>query len=97
MRLTSEEDFVKPFGRENCEIDGVPYRIFHWTTEFHEDQELVHVPVWITLPSLPPKFYQESYLCNITMPIKRFLKRDNPTRCATRTDGAKVCFEMDVS
>lgn len=45
VHLTSEEDFVKAFARDNREIDGVPYRIFHWTTEFYEDEEPVHVPV----------------------------------------------------
>lgn len=74
VHLTSEEDFVKAFAWENCEIDGVPYLTFHWTTGFHEDQEPVHVPVWIMLPGLPLNFYQESYLHNITAPIGRFLK-----------------------
>ncbi|XP_042973206.1 uncharacterized protein LOC122305010 [Carya illinoinensis] len=97
VRLSLKDDFVKAFARESCEINGVPYRVFHWSTDFHEDQEPVRVPVWITLPGLPPNFYHESFLRNITAPIGRFLKRDNPTRCATRTDGARVCVEMDVT
>ncbi|XP_041025303.1 uncharacterized protein LOC121265683 [Juglans microcarpa x Juglans regia] len=97
VRLALEEDFVKAFARENCEINGVPYRVFHWTTEFQEDQEPIRVPVWITLPGLPPNYYHESFLRSITAPIGRFLKRDNPTRCATRTDGARICLEMDIS
>ncbi|XP_042944814.1 uncharacterized protein LOC122278694 [Carya illinoinensis] len=97
VRLSLDDDFVKAFARESCEINGVPYRVFHWTTNFHEDQEPICVPVWITLPGLPPNFYHESFLRNITAPIGRFLKRDNPTRCATRTDGARLCVEMDVT
>ncbi|KAF5458293.1 hypothetical protein F2P56_022329 [Juglans regia] len=95
--LSLEEDFVKAFARENCEINGIPYRVFHWTTEFQKDQEPIRVPMWITLPGLPPNFYHESFLRSITAPIGRFLKRDNPTRCATRTNSARLCLVMDVT
>lgn len=57
----------------------------------------MRVPVWITLLGLPPNFYHESFLRSIIAPIGRFLKRDNPTRCATRIDGARVYVEMDVT
>lgn len=53
--------------------------------------------MWITFLGLPPNFYHESFLRSITTPIGRFLKRDNPTRCATCMDGARVCIEMDVT
>lgn len=29
IRLTSEEDFVKAFAPESCEINGIQYRAFH--------------------------------------------------------------------
>ncbi|XP_041016212.1 uncharacterized protein LOC121258736 [Juglans microcarpa x Juglans regia] len=97
IRMTSEEDFVKAFAREACDIDGIQYRAFHWNTDFQEDKEPVCVPVWIFLSGLPLNFFHESFLRSITAPIGRFLKRDNSTKCATRTDGARVCIEMDVS
>lgn len=43
--LTLEDDFVKAFDHENSEINGVGYRVFHWTIEFHEDQEPIRVSV----------------------------------------------------
>lgn len=55
------------------------------------------VPVWVVLPGLPPNFYHESFLKNITTPLGRFLHRDNSTKCATRTDGARLCIEMDAT
>lgn len=97
IRMSSEEDFIKALTREATDIDGAIYRVFHWTTEFQEDKEPVKVPVWISLPGLPPNYYQDSYLRNITAPIGQYLKRDNPTKCATRTEGARICVEMDVS
>ncbi|XP_041009401.1 uncharacterized protein LOC121253453 [Juglans microcarpa x Juglans regia] len=97
VRMTIEEDFVKAFARKSCEIDGFSYRPFHWTIDYHEELEPVRVLVWLKLLGLPPIFYHEDLLRNITLPIGRFLKRDNSTRCATRTDGARVCVEMDVS
>lgn len=57
----------------------------------------MHVLVWINLLGLPPNYYQDSFLRNIVAPIGKYLKRDNPTRCATRTKGARVCVDMDVS
>jgi hypothetical protein len=54
-------------------------------------------PVWINLPGLAPNFYQESYLRNIIAPVGMLLQRDNATKCATHTDGARVCVLMDIS
>jgi len=83
--------------RESSEIDGVNYRNFQWTVDFSEEVEPVMAPVWINLPGLAPNFYQESYLRNITAPVGILLRRDNATKCATRTDGARVCVLMDIS
>ncbi|KAG2721043.1 hypothetical protein I3760_02G063000 [Carya illinoinensis] len=33
----------------------------------------------------------------LTSPIGKFIRTDNSTRCATRTDGARVCLEVDVA
>ncbi|KAG2679826.1 hypothetical protein I3760_11G069500 [Carya illinoinensis] len=33
----------------------------------------------------------------ITSPIGKLIRIDNATRCATRTDGARVCLEVDVA
>lgn len=97
IRMTNEEYFVKALTREGSAIDGAIYRVFRWTTEFKEVREPVHVPIWIDLPGLPPNYYQDSFLQNIVAPIGQYLKRDNPTRCATRIEGARVCVDMDVS
>ncbi|XP_042944787.1 uncharacterized protein LOC122278668 [Carya illinoinensis] len=97
IQLSTEEDFVKALTREATDINGVVYRVFKWTTDFQEDKEPVFVPVWISLPGLPPNYYHDSFLRCITASLGRYLKRDNPTKRATRTEGARVCIEMDVS
>ncbi|KAF5477416.1 hypothetical protein F2P56_004056 [Juglans regia] len=95
--MTSEEDCKKALSREDSDIDGVPYRPFPWTPDFKEEEEPSIVPVWIVLPGLPPNYYHEYFLKILTTPIGRFIRRDNPTRCATRIDGARICVEMDAA
>ncbi|KAF5449716.1 hypothetical protein F2P56_030133 [Juglans regia] len=96
VRLTSEKDFNKVFSREVCDIDGVAYRPFHCTPEFSNEEEQPVVLVWIFLPGLAPNFYHPSILKSLTALIGNYIRSDNPTRCATRTDGARVCLELDV-
>ncbi|XP_035539652.1 uncharacterized protein LOC109020983 [Juglans regia] len=97
IRMVSEEDCNKALSREVNDIDGIPYRPFHWTPESKEEEEPSLVPVWIVLPGLPPNYYHESFLKILTAPIGRFIRSDNSTRCVTRTDGARICVEMDVA
>ncbi|XP_041024617.1 uncharacterized protein LOC121265149 [Juglans microcarpa x Juglans regia] len=96
VRMASEEDCMRALSREACDIDWIPYCAFHWTPDFKEEEPSI-VPVWIELPDLPPNFYHESFLKILTIPIGRFIRRDNPTQCATRTDGARICVEMDAA
>ncbi|XP_035549697.1 uncharacterized protein LOC118349401 [Juglans regia] len=97
VRMSNDVDFTKALSREVCEINGIFYRVFRWSPEFNEDAEPSRVPVWISLPGLPPNFYQESFLKMLMAPIGTFIRRDNPTRCATRTDGARLCVEVDAA
>ncbi|XP_035546610.1 uncharacterized protein LOC118348650 [Juglans regia] len=97
IRMTYEQDFLEAISLEACEVNGVQYRVFHWKPDFNEDEEPSLVPVWIVLPGLPPNFYHESFLKIFTAPIGRYIRRDNPTKCATRTNGARLCLEMDAS
>ncbi|XP_041026986.1 uncharacterized protein LOC121267191 [Juglans microcarpa x Juglans regia] len=97
VQLTLEEDFNKALSREVFNIDGVAYRSFHWTPEFSEGEELSVVPVWIFLLGLAPNFYHPSIPKSLTTPIGKYIRCDNSTRCATRTDGARVCLELDVA
>ncbi|XP_042974857.1 uncharacterized protein LOC122306492 [Carya illinoinensis] len=97
IRFSNEPNFVKALSREATDVDGVPYRGFHWHPDFDEEAEPSLVLVWVFLLGLPPNFYHESLLKNITSPFGRFLRRDNATRCATKTDGARVCLEMDAA
>lgn len=39
VRLTSEDDSNKAFSRETSEINGVPYRVFHWMPGYPEEEE----------------------------------------------------------
>ncbi|KAF5459760.1 hypothetical protein F2P56_019680, partial [Juglans regia] len=96
VRFSDEDDFLKSLSHESCDIEGVAYRPFQWSTDFTEDDEPSLAPVWIMLPGLPPNLYQEAFLRNIVAPIGIYLRRDNATRCATRTDGARVCVLMNI-
>lgn len=71
--------------------------MFHWSPDYSEESELEVVPVWIVLPSLPPNFYHESFLKNITMTLGKYVHRDNCTRCASHTDNARVCIEINIA
>ncbi|XP_035544640.1 uncharacterized protein LOC118348022 [Juglans regia] len=97
IRMTNELDFLKALSREICDVNGIQYMAFHWKPDFNEDEEPSLVPVWIVLPGLPPNFYHESFLKIFTAPFGRLIRRDNPTKCATRTDGARLCLEMDAA
>ncbi|KAF5466244.1 hypothetical protein F2P56_016189 [Juglans regia] len=97
VRMANEVDFCKALSRESCEINGVFYRPFAWTPDFDESFEPPCVPVWVFLPGLPPNLYQPSVLKMLTAPIGSFVRCDNSTVCATRTDGARVCLQVDSS
>lgn len=75
----------------------MPYWGFQWHPDVSEDREPSLVLVWVVLPGLLPNFYHESILKNIIALIGRYLRRDNTTKCATQTDGAQVCVEMDAT
>jgi hypothetical protein len=97
VQFSLEADFIKAMSRESSKIDGVNYRNFQWTVDFSEEVEPVMEPVSISLPRLAPNFYQESYLRNITALVGILLRRDNATKYATLTNGARVCVLMDIS
>lgn len=59
LRFLKEDDFLKAFSREACDVEGLPYRIFHQSTDFSEDAEPSRVPIWVFLPGLPPNFYHD--------------------------------------
>ncbi|KAF5455055.1 hypothetical protein F2P56_024669 [Juglans regia] len=94
--MANEADFTKALSQEVCEINGVFYRAFRWSPDFNEDVESFRVPVWVSLPGLPPNVYQEAFLNILMAPTGTFIRSDNPTRCATRTDGARLCVEVDA-
>ncbi|KAF5468703.1 hypothetical protein F2P56_012839 [Juglans regia] len=96
VRFSNEDDSLKSLSRESCNMEGVAYRPFQWSTDFIEDEEPAFAPVWIMLLGLPPNLYQESFLRNIVTPIGVFLRRDNATHYATRTNGARVCVLMNI-
>ncbi|KAF5467857.1 hypothetical protein F2P56_012069 [Juglans regia] len=96
LRFSNEGDFFKAFSRENNEVDGKYYRIFSWNPDFSEENEPSTVPVWVTLPGLPPNLYHESFLRSLALPFGKYIQRYNSMRCASRTDGARICVEMDA-
>lgn len=79
------------------ESSTMPPNLQHWMPDFSEDEEPSMVPVWIVQPGLPPNFYHEFFLRICFALIGKFIRRDNPTRCVTCTDGARLCVEMDVA
>ncbi|XP_042972861.1 uncharacterized protein LOC122304669 [Carya illinoinensis] len=97
VRLINEGDFVSIMARGCSDVNGVPYKIFHWTPGFNEEDEPPLVPVWLTLPGLPPNYFQTSMLKSFGDGFGRFLKCDNATLCVTRPEAARICVELDVS
>ncbi|KAF5474794.1 hypothetical protein F2P56_006658 [Juglans regia] len=97
IRMLKEDDFNKALSRESCEINGVCHRPFAWSPNYTEEYESPCVPMWVFLSGLPPHFYHASVLKMITALIGKFIRRDNPTTCATRTDGVRICLEVDAS
>lgn len=93
----AEEDFISVMARGNSEMYGSPFRVFHWTPDYVEEEDFPWVPFWITLPGLPPNYFQESILRSIGNGFGRYLKRDNATVCVTRPEAARICVEIDVS
>lgn len=77
IRLTNEDDFVSVMSWGHSEIMGVPYKVFHWTPDFNENVDSPVVPIWITLPGLPPNYFQPSMLKSIGDAFGNFLKWDN--------------------
>ncbi|XP_042948686.1 uncharacterized protein LOC122281346 [Carya illinoinensis] len=95
LRFSKGDDYHKAFAQETRDINGSPYCAFKWSTNFIKDKEPSLVPVF--LPGLPANFYHESYLQNLALLIGTYLKGDKSMRCATRTDGARFCVEMDAA
>ncbi|XP_042974693.1 uncharacterized protein LOC122306327 [Carya illinoinensis] len=97
VHLINEGDFVSVTARGCSDVNGVPYKIFHWTPGFNEEAKPPLVPVWLTLPGLPPNYFQMSMLKSFGDGFGRFLKCDNDTLCVTRLETARICVELDVS
>ncbi|XP_018826667.2 uncharacterized protein LOC108995543 [Juglans regia] len=78
-------------------MEGIAYRVFHWTPEFKEEEESPIVPVWISLPGLPPNYFHGSILKSIGGGFGRILKCDNATACVTHPEVAQIYVELDLS
>lgn len=94
VQLINKEDFMIVMARGNFDVDGVPYKVFHWTLGFNEDDESL---VWITLLGLPPNYFQCFILKSFGDGSRHFLKCDNATICVTRSKETRIFVEMDVS
>lgn len=97
VRLINEEDFLTVMTRGNSDVDGVPYKVFHWTPGFNEDDEPPLVSIWITLLGLPPVYFQYSMLKSFGDGFGHFLECENATLYVMRPEGTRICVEMDVS
>lgn len=42
-------------------------------------------------------YYSETFLNILMALIGTFIRRDNLTHCATRTDGARLCVKVDAA
>ncbi|XP_042964616.1 uncharacterized protein LOC122298830 [Carya illinoinensis] len=74
--------------RGYSDVNGVPYKIFHWTPGFNEEDEPPLVPVWLTIPGLPPNYFQTSMLKSFGDGLGRFLKCDNATLKQGHSEGS---------
>ncbi|KAF5465236.1 hypothetical protein F2P56_015261 [Juglans regia] len=62
-----------------------------------EDEDSPWVPIWLTLPGLPPNYFQESMLRSIGNGFGCFLKQDNAMTCVTHPEAVHICVEIGVS
>lgn len=72
--MAKEEDFIYMMVRGNSKILGVPFRVFHWTPDYVEDEDFPWVPVWMNFPRLPLNYFQESILRSIGDRFGKYLK-----------------------
>lgn len=81
--------------RGHSEIDGIPYKIFHWTPRFNEKNESPSSRLDL-FGRNSTNLFQYSMLQSLGDDFSRFLKCDNATLCVTRSKVARICVEMDV-
>lgn len=74
VRMLKEDDFISVMARGNSEMLGSHFRVFHGTPYYLEDEDSPWAPVWLTLPGLPPNYFQESMLRSIGNGFGRYLK-----------------------
>ena len=79
IRLASEKDFRRLWGRNVWYVFGCPMRVFKWTSSFHVDKEPSIVPVWFSLPKLPVHFFKKECLIHIVSCLGKPLFRDAAT------------------
>ncbi|KAG2701938.1 hypothetical protein I3760_06G068500 [Carya illinoinensis] len=70
---------------------GVSYKTFHWTPDFSGEDDSPRVPIWLTLPGLPPNYFHVSIFRSIGGGFGRFLKRDNVTACHAFKGSENMC------
>lgn len=47
--ILNEDDFNKALAREVCDVDGIYFKVSHWSPKFREEVEPSVIPVWVSL------------------------------------------------
>ena len=97
IRLNSEHDFHRIWGRHFWYVMGHSMRVFKWTPSFHVDKEPSVAPVWFSLPNLPIHLFNKECLFHIVFPLGRPLFMDAATSALSRPSVARVCVEVELT
>nr|XP_027120471.1 uncharacterized protein LOC113737437 [Coffea arabica] len=97
IRLASEKDFRRLWGRNVWYVFGCPMRVFKWASSFHVDKEPSIVPVWFSLPKLPVHFFKKECLFHMVTCLERPLFMDAATSSlACPSMAPRVCAKVDL-
>lgn len=95
VNFETEDAMIKAMARERCNIQGYPYRLARWDSNFEKKKrDSCYKPVWIELPRLPLILFQPKLLKVVAESIGKYL---DFTRHLLRPSVAKVCILMDIS
>lgn len=96
IKLSSEQDYLKIWGKGLIWMDKFPMRILKWTMDFNPAVESSIVSIWVKLPELPYYLFHKSALTEIARTIGNPLKLDYETEKQSRPAFARICIELDI-
>ncbi|XP_058753872.1 uncharacterized protein LOC131627051 [Vicia villosa] len=98
VRFTSKEDKDAVLMRGPYTIFKKPILLHEWTPDFTLQDDVLRVlPIWVTFPQLPLKFWGDKSIGKIASAVGKPLMTDECTARKLRVSYAKVLIEVDVT